>query len=498
MNLVNVMNFVRSKDTNPESEPKMFTATVKEIDLVKKYGIENTFLLQYDAFNDEKYVKLFHEKKDNKMELGLWLEIVRPLVKNVGLEWRGRDCDWDWHIVPGFIMAYTHFERKLLLDEAMNSFQRVFGYYPKTVGSWLMDSYSMEYLTEKYDVKAFAVCRDQTDTDAYTLIGGVINNPYFASKYNMLCPAQTLKNRISAPVFRLLCSCPIHNYELNKYMYDCNAHLRSVPATMEPFWYLGSHSDSVDWFLKTTLDNENLGISYLHIGQENSMLGQLDDEKMTIALEMQIKKLLMRNDVKVMKMSDTGEFFAEKYKFTPPSCLVAYDDWTGEDLKSVYYNCKNYVCNLFWRDNKLYIRELFDFKENFHERYYDKKCETWDAVYENLPVVDTQKWGKNPDDCGIFIDGLINNFTCTGENGILTVKFSDKSIVFKEDTIIFNNCSLKFLLGNCDADIAYSGDSLYYCYNGFEYSIKVTAITSVNDYYFNFLPDNGVIVFKFV
>lgn len=82
----------------------------------------------------------------------------------------------------------------MLCDEIMNKFKEKFEYFLGVVGSWLLDSYSMDYLSCKYDIKAFVICREQLSVDAYTLWGGYYNQGYYPSKYNMLSPAQNEEN----------------------------------------------------------------------------------------------------------------------------------------------------------------------------------------------------------------------------------------------------------------------------------------------------------------
>ena len=136
MKCVNIMNFVRYIDERRDFDSIEFqyTGTDMELDLCNEFGFENTFLLQYDAVISERYQKLFREKATEKTELGLWYEIVKPLCEAVGLPYRSElGYQWDWHICPGFSMAYTPKEREMLIDEAMRKFKEVFGYYPKTV-----------------------------------------------------------------------------------------------------------------------------------------------------------------------------------------------------------------------------------------------------------------------------------------------------------------------------------------------------------------------------
>lgn len=213
---------------------------------------------------------MFTKNATNKTELGLWFEIVKPLTDKVDIPWRGIENSlWDWHIVPGFSMAYTQQERELLIDEAMDCFKRIYGYYPKTVASWLIDTYTADYLCEKYDISAIGICRDQTSTDAYTLVGGYFNQAYYPSKNNMFTPAQSEEYRVKTPVFRLLGPDPIHNYDNDKYLLDSKFDSYKGVYTLEPAWKVGNDTQIINWFFDTYYNNEDLEFSYAQLGQEN-------------------------------------------------------------------------------------------------------------------------------------------------------------------------------------------------------------------------------------
>ena len=81
MKTINIMNFVRQNDHRlPAHSDILYRTTEAELALVNAYEVENTFLLQYDAFCDERFVKLFREKATPHTELGVWYEIVEPLT----------------------------------------------------------------------------------------------------------------------------------------------------------------------------------------------------------------------------------------------------------------------------------------------------------------------------------------------------------------------------------------------------------------------------------
>lgn len=477
MKVINIMNFVRADDYRYDpTGDKMFNATKAELEVVKKQGVDNTFLLQYDAVIDPRYISLFKNEADDRTELGLWYEIVRPLTNKLGLPWRGEPTsNWDWHIVPGFSMAYTQEERKLLADAAMDGFKAVYGYYPKTVASWLIDSFTMEYLSENYDISAFAVCRDQTNTDAYTLVGGYFNQGYYPSKKNMFTPAQTKSMQINVPVFRLLGPDPIHSYAPETYEADMPDCLENSIYTLEAVGGMTfSLPSSVDWYYRTYFVNEDMGFSYAQIGQENNFARNTLGKSINFLIE----KGKEYDGVRFMKMCDTGEAFKNRYEQTPATAISALDNWVPgheDKLQSVFYNCKNYTANIFRCENRIFIRGLYLFDETVEDYYLEQPCTTWDAMYENLPVVDTAVWQNNG---GMLIDteGVPFSVKKVAESELL-VFWADKAVVFSENRIVVENAELSFDISGANAAIEVCGNKIGYSYKGKKYALKTETAT---------------------
>ena len=470
MKVINIMNFVRYIDERMKGSVNiLYQTTKRELELVNEFGLENTFLLQYDAVCDKNYQKLFKEYGTEHTELGLWYEIVEPLTSACGLPYRSeRGWKWDWHIIPGFSMAYTPEEREMLVDEAMRKFKEVFGYYPKTFASWLIDTHTVNYLCEHYDISAFAICRDQVNTDAYTLIGGYFNQAYYPSKNNLFTPAQTEEASNNVPVFRLLGSCPIHNYEGHKYLSE----KYSPPCfTLETITKTGREPACVDWMFKTYFENEDLGFSYAQVGQENSFGPQILEP-----LRMQLEKISDLKNVKVLKMCDTGETFKRLYpKYTPATAVTALDNWEKEDIQSVYYDCRNYVSNIMRWKNQLFIRSLFLFDERVEDRYLYNVCKSFDAVYENLPLVNNLLWsGEEKKRCGLVIDENVTSFSVRkhGE-GVLKIEWSHGSLIYDEEKITICSNQLYFYVGNPTATISMQGNNLLYTYKGTSYAMEI-------------------------
>ncbi len=499
MRAVNIMNFVRAHEPREEGFDEVLLKTTElEIKLVKEFGVDNTFLLQYDAVINNNYIELFRREQDEKMELGLWLEIVQPLCEAVGLPWRSeRGYAWDWHVVPGFSMAYTEREREMLIDEAMRTFKKVYGFYPRTVGSWLIDTHTANYLAENYEIDALCICRDQVNTDAYTLVGGYFNNMYYPSKNNIFTPAQTEDVQIDIPVIRLLTADPIHTYDMERFMSEENRGPQNGCFTFEPVWKSGKEKHIVDWYYKTYFKNENLGFSYMHIGQENSFgYSQFID-----SLRKQIECLMKEDGVSILKMRDTGKYIKANYEKTPTTVVYADDDWCdGDKIQSLYYNTGRYVANLFRYENRIFIRSLYLFDEKCPEHYLDKPCETWDAIYENLPVIDTIIWDReNAIDCGMTLDtdGVPFEVEKLSETEV-KASWQDKSVIFREYGMEISGCDAKVNLGKPKATVSIGKNNVFYNYNTFDYSISIpSGNVQKTQHGYDICRENGKINIKF-
>ena len=475
MKIVNVMNFVRQCEPRFENaDPVLFESTRNRLALVNEFALPNTFLLQYDVLCDEKYVMLFKENAGENTEFGLWYEIVAPLTDAVGLPYRSeKGWQWDWHIIPGFSMGYTPSEREMLIDQAMKKFKEVFGYYPKTVGSWLIDTHTVNYLTEHYEISALCNCRDQVNVDAYSLVGGYFNQAYYPSKTNMFTPAQTAENRINVPMFRLLGASPIHNYDETKFS-TRKKEYGQIGWTLEPVWYSGYTPEIVDWFFRSYFVNEDLGFSYAQLGQENGF--ELVRE-VNAPLRMQIEKALKIPGVRFQKMCDTGDAFRTRYPGkTPATAVVATDNWDTPDIQSVYYDCQKYVINVFRYEKQLFIRAWYLFDDTVCDHYLTKPCESFYALYENMPIVDTaRQQADKTRDIGLLIDEDATPFTAEKDGeGVLLIRWGEKSVRLSENAVCIQNAdTLTFFMPKDLYSVSPQGEKLCFRYGENEYAMTV-------------------------
>ncbi|HEY6082723.1 MAG TPA: hypothetical protein VIU45_04640, partial [Chitinophagaceae bacterium] len=84
--IVNIVNFIRLLEPRDPriTEDVLYQTVVKQVEMMKKYKLGGTFLLQYDALLDPRYQHLLKGLPADKFEIGAWWEIPQPLVENAG------------------------------------------------------------------------------------------------------------------------------------------------------------------------------------------------------------------------------------------------------------------------------------------------------------------------------------------------------------------------------------------------------------------------------
>jgi len=385
--IVNIINFIRQCEPRIEwiTEEVLYDTVVEQIKILKKHQLKGTFLLQYDALIDSRYQKLMNGLPADIFEVGVWWEIPQPLVENSGYKWRGR-YRWDWHADVGFATGYSPEEREKLVDTYMADFKKIFGYYPKSAGSWFIDAHTLQYMYYRYGIAASCNCKDQIGTDGYTLWGGYWNQGYYPSRKNAYMPAQNAENQIPVPIFRMLGSDPIHQYDNG-----LGTGWQRV-ISLEPVYEQGGgDADWCRWYFDAFVNGAAMGYGYVQTGQENSFTWKRMSKGFKIQMSM-IAELLKEGKVMVKTLGETGKWFKDKYKVTPPTSVTVLKDHSEKDLKTVWFNSRFYRANLLWDKGTLRFRDIHLFNETIASDYLTKKGTSSQCFYYTLPVVDGFYW----------------------------------------------------------------------------------------------------------
>lgn len=380
--IVNLYNFIRNSDYRlANSEEILFEATRKQIELIKPTGLPTTWALQYDALINPRYQKLLKEQTSTNDEIAAWWEFPRPLIEKAGLKWRGHQFEWDSTANVGFSPGYTPEERRKLVDVYMADFKAIFGYYPRTVGSWFIDEVTLEYMAEKYNIIASCNCKDQVGTDGYTVWGGYWNQAYYPSRLNAYMPAQTKALQINVPIFRMLGSDPIYQHGTTPGLFS-----------LEPVYPdSGGSAKWVAWFMDNMIHQPALAFGYTQAGQENSF----GWEAMKKGLAMQVAFLaekVMAGEIEVKTLAQAGQWFRDRFPLTPATAVVCLDDWKNQNRKTVWYDSRFYRLNVLWEKDGFFIRDLHCFDENAASITHATPLKTKFLAYSTLPIMDSAEW----------------------------------------------------------------------------------------------------------
>ena len=516
--IINIINFIRNTDYRVENADNLlFEAVEKQIELVNQYDFPATFLFQYDALIVPRYQELMKTKlNQDKCEIGAWWEITQPHVEAAGIKWRG-EYSWVSTANIAFTPGYTQPEREKLVDVYMEKFKEIYGKYPKSVGSWYIDSYTLQYMYEKYGIVASCNCKDQVGTDGYTLWGGYWNQAYYPSKKNAYMPAQTKKEQIPVPIFRMLGSDPMYQYEMG-----VGTDYQGV-ISLEPVYNeSGKNKQWVEYFLQSIVNEPCLAFNYAQAGQENSFTW----DGMAEGLEMQFPifdSLRKEGKIRVETLEQSGRWFKENFPLTPATAITTLKDHRNEDNKSVWYNSRYYRTNLFWEKNAFCFRDIHLFDEKFQSQYFETPGTGNQFFYYTLPLIDQFYWSTPEDKIGLrFVktdntDIILENPVVTEiAKDVLQVKSKDKegntfTITLHEDRIDVS-CDSKTLTWALELKVpserierlpfqTFTKSSIEATFKDFSYKIKCKkgSIEKGNntDYAFRLIPTKGKLILSF-
>lgn len=180
---ITIVNPVRiSRYTQDPSE-----SLKSEYQVVMSHNLPASWLLTYDALVYEPFTTIL-TSMDNNQELGLFLEITPAFAQAAGVEYNKSEF---WHHANSvFLSGYLQGDRKKMIDTVFEAFKQKFGYYPKSVGAWWIDSYSLSYMHDKYGIIANLGVSDQFATDNYKIWGTYWSTPFISSKNHAAIPAE--------------------------------------------------------------------------------------------------------------------------------------------------------------------------------------------------------------------------------------------------------------------------------------------------------------------
>jgi len=384
--IVNIVNFIRAVE--PRLPMDLITPVREQIALMKKHGLRGTFLVQYDAMLVPEIVSMLRELDPAQFELGVWHEIVQPEVESLDIPWTGR-YPWDWHAHCGFSVGYTKEQRERLCDVLFAKFRDTFGAYPRVFGSWFFDSHTLRYLCDTYGLDAVCNCKEQYGTDGYTLWGGYYGQGYYPSRTNCFMPAQTDAEQLDVPLFRMLGSDHVYQYDFGMSLEE-GARCQGV-ITLEPVYTENTGGGGVpawvDWYLRENYNGDCLSFGYAQAGQENAFGWEAMKDGLIYQFA-QFEELQNAGKITVEPLGDTGRWFKQTYSETPASAITAHNAFDDDSKTSVWFSNRYFRLNAYAVGEHVRIRDLHVFAELYPDPFETTVCESNEAVYETLPLID--------------------------------------------------------------------------------------------------------------
>ncbi len=359
---VTLVNPVRGRNLWIDKE---LTPIRKQYELIKKYNFPATWLLQFDVLQDNKLLAEI-SKFDNKQEKGVFLEISQNYAEQARVIYP-HGVSW-FNPKAVFLSGYSQSERRRLIDKLFSEFKSKFGFFPKSVGAWWVDSYSLDYMKEKYDIKAVMIVADQKTTDNYGVWGQWWGGPFYPSKENILTPASGVSNKQDTVVIQWAQRDPTLAYgtgpEVSNYSLQANDYIRQ-----------GKDIKYFNDLINIYLDCKN-PVGQITVGLETGIesVGYINE------FENQLKSLATIVNLNKLSMSQFADRFSKVFPLFPKEFFVG-PNWimkTNFRSNNSLNDRINYQQGIAFKDYFIADKESFldrnlerlNRKEQFYFPYY--------------------------------------------------------------------------------------------------------------------------------
>lgn len=424
---VSFVNPVRGLESGESAEQTPLDLPKYQYQLAKENKFPVDWLLRFDAVNNATISGYFKTitATDSSQTVGAFLEITPKLALAADVIYSEGEYMSAANRI--FLSGYSQPDRIRLIDAYMKFFYDTFGYYPRVVGAWHLDAYSLEYLNTHYSVISAVICDEQYSTDNYRLWGGYLGSPYFPSKFNFLVPATGRDDRV--------------NLVLTKW------------AQRDPFNYYGTGSASnystqvndytaegqkTDFFVKL-LEEYSHGdfneFTQTNIGLENTYsLPQYKKEIKSMYQTLRANE--GKDNLRFISSEQFAQWMQIRYSFTNPAFFFKTNDPTGKQTGTIYW-----YQNPFYRigiRSDLGKTEIIDFRiynAKEGENYYQTKNVSRTLYSEVFALVDSVKYPGS----AIPLDIDLSKANISYDHWQVIFRAGDKEFRLEPKQIIFTN-----------------------------------------------------------
>ncbi len=382
-NFVNIVNPIRGSDFWEFKDQRPIDAILGQKEILNKHQLPATWLIRFDALTDRQIVDSI--KSNPSDEVGLFLEITPSLTSKAGVNYHKTDS---WHLAGSiFLTGYSQSDRLKLIDTSFEGFKDIFGNFPKSVGAWWIDSYSLDYMQKKYGVTGALIVADQYSTDNYQIWGQYWSTPYYPAKRNTLNPAQSAEDKIPVVITQWAARDPYHAYSNG-----VNESTYSVQAND----YTDFHNLSTDYFSKLIdiyTDQPLNKFGEVVVGLENSY--QWDKYKSEYEKQVAvIKDRSVTRGVKVVTLSEFSIWYKERFPGISPEHIIVAKDPLGTEKRVVWFMNPFYRVGWFYNGEYTALRDIRQYVAGQEELCFTKICESINFAFFATRVLDDVTYGE--------------------------------------------------------------------------------------------------------
>jgi len=421
---VNIVNPVRGEEFWQKSTSPL-ESTAKQYEFVKKNNLAASWLLRFDAISDPEIVKFF-KNIDKNQELGIFMEVTPSLTQAAGVSYNQSQS---WHFAESvFLAGYTQEAREKLIGAAFKKFKTEFGYYPKSVGAWWIDSYSLSHMSKNYGIVANLDVADQFSTDNYQVWGQYFGVPFYPSKKDASVPTKSPEAAISIVTIQWALRDPLNGY---------GPGVQESTYSLQPNDYLLYHNLNIDYFKKLfdiyAYHSPNK-FGQITLGLENDVGG----DKFFVEQQRQLEFILEKQkqgQLQVVTMSQFADWYKNQFPHTSGPHLIFAEDPLGSDAKVVWYMTTNYRIGWFYNGKEVAVRDLRLYNDSSIEPCYAVSCKRIDLAITVSKALDdvtyNQRW--------VLDEGKISNFSLTAVEGGVAISYQNQAGKVREIRFLAND-----------------------------------------------------------
>lgn len=381
----------------------------------KKYVA--TWLVDYDAIGEfSEELKTF----ESSQEIGLLLEITPRLASELNLPYDYLVSRYQPQNV--FLSGYSQDQKKKIIDRVFWAYFEKFGYWPKSIGAWFIDSWSLAYMRSTYGVDTALIVAEQYQTDNHTVRGHPWQIAYFPSDNNVLLPAVDLLHKQDLVVIQWAARHPFKGW--GEGLYYSNFSVQANDYTKHGF---GEEyfTKLVRGYLFNPFSDFNQLTIGIEVGQEGAEYFQEFSEQLATLGDL--------GDLQIVTTSQFGQAFRKRFPEFSENNIVSWQDENDPYQWAVWFSGRHYRMGLIADKNGVFMRDLRVYGPFQDDLYFD--ADRRNALFRQTEaIIDEVGLGKR---WQILGEGTNTLAVEKAGNGFLVV-FGDKAISLSDETFRFN------------------------------------------------------------